>query len=92
METVIIYIAITLVVVLSFLFGEALPLILPYKSRHFNRKPFNCRPCLTFHLHWLGMLLVALIFESWLIAFSGVFTAFIVFVIVWFVERKKILP
>lgn len=92
METIILCIAITLVVVLSFIFGEALPLMLPYKSRHFNRKPFNCRPCLTFHLHWLGMLLIAIIFRNRLIAFSGVLTAFIVFGIVWLVERKKILP
>ena len=92
MESIVINIAITLVVVLSFLFGEALPLILPYKSRHFNCKPFNCRPCLTFWLHLIGMLIIAQISQYLIIAISGVVTAFIVFAIVWDVERRKILP
>lgn len=91
MQAILINIGITLVVVLSFIFGEIGAVVLPRMSRHLNRKPFNCRPCFTFHLHWLGMALIALIFHSWIIALSGVITAFVAFAIVWNMERKKII-
>lgn len=86
----IITVAITLVVVFSFIFGEILPIALPRLSSFFDRKPFNCRPCFTFHLHWLGMAFIALIFHSWIIAFSGVITAFLVFAIVKYLDTKKV--
>ncbi|MFV0332408.1 MAG: hypothetical protein ACK5KL_21675 [Dysgonomonas sp.] len=91
METILLIIGITLVVVFSFIFGELGAVVLPRLSPKFERKPFNCRPCFTFHLHWLGMALIALIAYSWLIALSGVITAFIVFAIVWIIERKKVI-
>lgn len=90
MQAILINIGITLVVVLSFIFGEIGALVLPLLSRHFNRKPFNCRPCFTFHLHWLGMAFIAVIFQSGIIALSGVVTAFIVFFIVRNIDKQKV--
>jgi len=91
METIIIQIGITLVVVLAFILGEIGAVFLPRLSAKFDRKPFCCRPCLTFWLHGLGMALIALIAHSWIIALSGVITAFIVFVIVKYLDSKKII-
>lgn len=90
MEELLINIAINLVVVLSFIFGEVGALVLPRMSRHFSKKPFKCRPCFTFWLHLSGMMLIALIFQSLIIAFSGVLTAFIVFFIVRYLDSKKV--
>jgi len=91
METIFINIGITLVVVFSFLFGEIGAIVLPRLSSIFERKPFKCRPCLTFHLHWLGMALIAFVAKSWIIAASGVITAFIVFAIVRIIDNKKVI-
>lgn len=91
METILINIGITLVVALSFIFGEVGAVVLPRLSAIFDRKPFNCRPCFTFHLHWLGMAIIALIANSWIIALSGVITAFVVFGIVWSMESKRVI-
>lgn len=90
METIIINIAITTVVILSLFMGEICSVVLPRLSRLFDRKPFNCRPCFTFHLHWLGMAVIALIFQSWTIALSGVITAFLVFGVIKYKESKII--
>lgn len=90
MEAIIINILITVVVVLSLIFGEVGALVLPRMSRHLNRKPFSCRPCFTFWLHLSGMMFIALIFQSWIIALSGVLTAFIVFLIVRYLDKQKV--
>ena len=89
METIIINILITLAVVLSYIFGEVGALVLPRISRHLNRKPFSCRSCFTFWLHLSGMMFIALIFQSRIIALSGILTAFIVFFIVRYIDKKK---
>jgi len=90
MEALVISIATTAIVALSFILGEVLPVVLPRLSKQFDRKPFNCRPCFTFHLHWLGMAFVAAITQSWIIALSGVLAAFIIFLIVRYIDNKKI--
>jgi len=90
MEALIISIATTVIVTLSFIFGEVLPVILPRISKQFDRKPFNCRPCFTFHLHWLGMAFVAVITQSWIIALLGVLAAFIIFLTVKYIDNKKV--
>lgn len=91
MESIVINIAITTVVILSLIFGEVFSVVLPRLSRFFDRKPFNCRPCFTFHLHWLGMAFIAVIFQSWIIALSGVITAFLVFGVVKYIDSKKVI-
>lgn len=90
METIIINIAITTVVILSLFMGEICSVVLPRLSAKFDRKPLNCRPCLTFWLHGLGMSLIALIFQSWGIALSGIITAFLVFGFLKYKESKII--
>lgn len=91
MESIVTNIAITTVVILSLIFGEVFSVVLPRLSRFFDRKPFNCRPCFTFHLHWLGMAFIAVIFQSWIIALSGVITAFLVFGVVKYLDSKKVI-
>lgn len=48
-------------------------------SRLFDRKPFNCRPCLTFHLLWIMYGCFSLIMQSWSLWLVGFVLAFIVF-------------
>lgn len=91
MESYLIIIGVALVAVLSFVLGERGAMNLPRLSAKIDRKPFNCRPCLTFWIQALGVALIALIAKDWIIALSGVITALITFVIVWCVERKKVL-
>lgn len=66
-------------VFLGWLFTEsrnwALSRILPA----LNRKPFNCRPCLTFHLLWIMYAVVALVLHSLPFALVGLVLAFVVF-------------
>lgn len=90
METIIMNIAITSVVILSLFLGEVFPIVLPRLSRFFDRKPFNCRPCFTFHLHWLGMAMIALVSQSWSIAIAGIVTAFLVFGVVKWLDSKRV--
>ena len=90
METIIINILITLVVIFSLIYGEIGALALPRLSRHFNRRPFSCRHCLTFWLHLSGMMIISLAFQNWRIALSGVLTAFIVFLTVRYLDKQKV--
>ena len=59
-------------------------------SKHFDRKPFNCQPCCTFHVTWLLSALFAAMLESLPIFIGGVVIAFIVFIIIKYIESEKI--
>ncbi|NDV97310.1 hypothetical protein D0T84_20760 [Dysgonomonas sp. 521] len=70
--------------------GAVLSLKLPLLGRFFDRKPFNCRPCLTFHLAWMLTGVFALIGRSLPLFGIGVGIAFIVFFIVKYIDSKKV--
>lgn len=92
METIIINIILITGVVISFILGERLPIILPRVSMHFNRKPFNCRPCFTFHLTWILTTILSIIVQSLNLFISGLISAFIIFLIIRYIDSKKIEP
>lgn len=70
--------------------GVVLSLKLPEVWTILDRKPFNCRPCLTFHLTWMLSGIFAFARQSWTLAGIGIVVAFIVFFIVKYIDNKKI--
>lgn len=92
METIIINIILITGVVISFILGEKLSIILPRTNSYFDRKPFNCRPCITFHIAWICTTIGSVIVRSMELFISGIISAFIVFLIVIYIDSKKIEP
>lgn len=71
--------------------GEELSLSLPRLCKWLDNKPFNCRPCSTFHLSWSLSAYFAWIASSWLLLIAGVAVAFIIFFIIRYIDNKKII-
>lgn len=88
----ILFMIITLAVSVMFAlyWGAIWSVRLPEIDSRFDRKPFNCRPCFTFHLSWMLSTFFALVSESWELFSAGIVIAFIVFFIIKFIDSKKI--
>lgn len=78
------------IVAAAIVLGGWLSVILPETDSRLDIKPFNCRPCLTFHLCWMMMAAVAYIVETcyWFVA--GVMIALVVFFVVRHIDNQKI--
>ena len=87
MET---FIILTLLIISSVYFGEKGAIYLPSRFKKLDRKPFNCRPCLTFHLTWFLIALYALITQSLPLLVLGFVNALAVFCVVWCIDKSKI--
>lgn len=74
----------------AFSLGRILPLHLPRLHPLLDRKPFNCRPCFSFHCTWLLMAAFAWLQGLWITLFTGFVAAFVVFVVVRYMDNKKI--
>ena len=70
--------------------GAALALRLPEIDCRLDRKPFNCRPCLTFHLTWAMHAFFAVMVQSATLFVAGLVAAFAVFAVVWHIDNSKI--
>lgn len=90
MKTIIINIVLVTGVILSFILGEVLSIVLPKINRCFNRKPFNCRPCFTFHITWIWIAGLSVVAQSLDLFISGLISAFIIFLIVRHIDSKKV--
>lgn len=90
MEALEIIIILVLSATVSILFGNILSVIMPRLSDIFDRKPFNCRPCFTFHLTWILTGISALATSSLKLFIAGIIIAFIVFFIIRHIDNKKI--
>lgn len=91
MDTIITITGLTLCMLAALYWGTILSLRLPGMGRLFDRKPFSCRPCLTFHLTWLFAGVFALIRQLAEVFVAGVGLAFIVFFIVKYIDNKKVI-
>lgn len=91
MDALIIIIAMLCCIITSLYCGVVLSLRLPEVWAILDRKPFNCRPCLTFHLTWMLSGIFAFARQSWTFAGIGIVVAFIVFFIVKHIDNKKII-
>ncbi len=60
-------------------------------SKKFDRKPFNCKPCLTFHLLWIIYTIVSVTLSSWLIWTIGLIFSVIIFIILYLDDDSKII-
>lgn len=63
---------------------------LPILSKKLDKKPFNCRPCLTFHLLWISYAIAALIIQSWTFFIVGLVFSFAIFAFLYFDDQSKI--
>ncbi|WP_165022242.1 hypothetical protein [Dysgonomonas sp. ZJ279] len=90
MDAIIILIGFVLILTASLYWSSILSLRLPEISRFFDRKPFNCRPCLIFHFTWFLSLLFALVAWSIEIFVVGLIAAFIIFFTVKYIDNKKV--
>ena len=90
MDTIMISIALTLTAITALYWGEVLSIRLPETDKRFDRKPFNCRPCFTFHISWVMSLLSGVVSGCARIVFLGVVVAFALFFITKFIDNKKI--
>lgn len=87
---VILFITLSLSVFCAVVLGDFLSLFLPVVHPFFDRKPFNCRPCFTFHLTWMLTSLFAWMYSSLLLFGVGAGVAFIVFMIIKYIDNQKI--
>lgn len=91
MKTITILFATGLIVALSLFLGKLFPVFLPRLHQLFDRKPFNCRPCFTFHLVWIGMAFLSFLFQSFGLLVGGIVLAFIVFGVIRYMDKKQII-
>lgn len=60
------------------------------KHRLLNRKPFNCRPCLTFHFGWMLSGIVALVISNLTFFILGVVLSLITWLILEIENEYKV--
>lgn len=90
METWTIILIIGITVLVALFWGSVLAVRLPEFDTLFDRKPFNCRPCLTFHFTWILSMLFAIVTDSLTLFIWGSVAAFATFLIVTYIDNKKI--
>lgn len=90
MRIITIIITVSVSLVAAVFFGNVLSVILPQADEVFDRKPFNCRPCFTFHLAWIPPVYFALVWQSLPLLVCGITAAFILFFIVKYIDNQKI--
>lgn len=90
MDAIILVLTMALIAITSLYWGAILSIRLPEIDKRLDRKPFNCRPCFTFHLAWFLSAIATIVYEHiWLLS-GGVVLAFVLFLIVKFIDDKKI--
>lgn len=70
--------------------SKKLSVLLPEKHLVFERKPFNCRPCLSFHIFWMSTTAYAIVFQYLIFLVAGILSAFILFFTLKYIDNKKI--
>jgi hypothetical protein len=59
-------------------------------SNKLDRKPFNCKPCLTFHILWILHTLTALLYQSWIFFTIGLISSLAIFGVLYIENKFKI--
>ena len=90
MELLFIIFPMVVISVVSLWIGNTLSIRLPEISKVFDRKPFNCRPCFTFHTTWLLSLIYTLISNNELFTIINIPISFALFFITKYIDYKKI--
>ncbi|NDW19069.1 hypothetical protein D0T53_09105 [Dysgonomonas sp. 216] len=63
---------------------------LPLIHSWFDRKPFNCRPCATFHIGWILSFICSLIYKLPATFAGGLVVSFAIFLILYTIEKNRI--
>jgi len=90
MENWMLILIVVATVITALYWGEVLSVKLPEMDSRFDVKPFNCRPCLTFHIVWLFCAVFAVVLWTFTLFVYGLTAAFIVFFAVKFIDNKKV--
>jgi len=90
MDSLFIIFPLVLIAVVSLWIGNTFSIRLPEYNKLFDRKPFNCRPCFTFHSIYLLSVLYGVLFNRELIILLGFIIAFVLFLLVRYMDNKKI--
>lgn len=90
MESLFIIFPLTLIAVISLYLGNLISLHLPTYNKFFDRKPFNCRPCATFHITWILCTLYGMFISCELFIIIGFTMSFALFSLTKYIDNKKI--
>ncbi len=77
-------------IILGKLFTESSRLALPKVWKYLDRKPFNCRPCFTFHFLWIIYALVAFKLNSVSFFIVGFIYSLSIFCVLYLNNKNKI--
>lgn len=78
-------------ILLGKILTESKRLALNRFSNKLDRKPFNCKPCLTFHLLWMIYTIVAIVLSSLLFWIVGISFSFAIFGVLYLSDKSKII-
>lgn len=90
MNTIILYITINAIAIFIGWLATESKLRIADQIPQLNFKPFNCRPCFTFHSIWILQVITAYIIGSWIYGIIGIITAFTIWFILWYQDRQHI--
>ncbi|NDV79346.1 hypothetical protein [Dysgonomonas sp. 511] len=90
MELILIFVILLLIATTAIYWGLTLSLHLPELSRHFDRKPFNCTPCFTFHLAWILSVICSYLLHCFTILVGGFGLSLVLFCMLKYFDSKKI--
>ena len=86
------YIISLLATMICIIAGHKLAQVLPGIHSLFDRKPFCCRPCLTFHMVWMSLAAISFLAGSGVLLLCGIAVAFAIFFLLRYIDNKKIIP
>ena len=89
-ETIMLLLLIVLGNLLGWLFTESSEYNIVKHIPQLDKKPFNCRPCLTFHFVWIMSALVALAVGSLRLFIIGFLMAFINYIALYLLNQLRI--
>lgn len=91
MDTFSIFVILAIIISASVYWGSFLSLHLPELFSALDRKPFNCRPCLSFHIMWCLSAVCALVLTCELVFYIGFILSFAVFFVLKYIDNKMII-
>lgn len=90
MNISVITLTLSIVAITAYYWAAKLAIRLPELDPLFDRKPFNCHPCLSFHLTWILSTSLSIISGSTDMFWWGWVVAFGVFAIAKYINNKMI--
>lgn len=86
----VLFVIILLTVISAVAIGFYGSIYLPLWFKPLDIKPFNCQPCLTFHLVWFSFVIVSVLYKLPMLSVVGIIIAFAIFIVIKIIDRWKI--